>query len=111
MHTYNILVKKGHKKMKLSQFKSSTKQEEKTSKEEQKTKIQGEKSKDMQSLYEQYKNMDKNSLMQELIKNVDKQKREGSFDFSALQSQVSQVLPYLTQDQQKYLMTILSQLK
>ena len=96
--------------MKLSQFKSSTRQEEKTNKEE-KTKAQGEKSQDMQSLYEKYKDMDKNSLMQELLKNVDKQKKEGSFDFSALQSQVTQVLPYLTQDQQKYLMTILSQLK
>ncbi len=96
--------------MKLSQFKSSTKQEEKTNKEE-KTNAQSEKSQDMQSLYEKYKDMDKNSLMQELLKNVDKQKKEGSFDFSALQSQVTQVLPYLTQDQQKYLMTILSQLK
>ena len=96
--------------MKLSQFKSSTRQEEKTNKEE-KTNAQGEKSQDMQSLYEKYKDMDKNSLMQELLKNVDKQKKEGSFDFSALQSQVTQVLPYLTQDQQKYLMTILSQLK
>ena len=96
--------------MKLSQFKSSTKQEEKTNKEE-KTNAQSKKSQDMQSLYEKYKDMDKNSLMQELLKNVDKQKKEGSFDFSALQSQVTQVLPYLTQDQQKYLMTILSQLK
>ena len=65
----------------------------------------------MKNLYEKYKDMDQNSLMQELLKNVDKQKSDGNFDFEKLRIQINQILPYLTLDQQKYLMTILQQLK
>ena len=95
--------------MKLSEFKSTQKKEEKQ--EKISNEPQKKSTEYVEKLFDKYKDMDSNSLMQELIKNVDKQKSDGSFDFEKLQSQISQVLPYLSTDQQKYLMTILSQLK
>lgn len=95
--------------MKLSEFKSTQKKEEKQ--EKINNEPQKKSTEDVEKLFDKYKDIDSNSLMQELIKNVDKQKSDGSFDFEKLQSQISQVLPYLSTDQQKYLMTILSQLK
>ncbi len=95
--------------MKLSEFKSTQKKEEKQ--EKINNEPQKKSTEDVEKLFDKYKDMDSNSLMQELIKNVDKQKSDGSFDFEKLQSQISQVLPYLSTDQQKYLMTILSHLK
>ncbi len=92
--------------MKLSEFKSKGK---KQTEKQEKEKIN--ESTDVKNLYEKYKDMDQNSLMQELLKNVDKQKSDGNFDFEKLRIQINQILPYLTLDQQKYLMTILQQLK
>lgn len=92
--------------MKLSEFKSKG---EKQTEKQEKEKI--DESTDVKNLYEKYKDMDQNSLMQELLKNVDKQKSDGNFDFEKLRIQINQILPYLTLDQQKYLMTILQQLK
>ncbi len=94
--------------MKLSEFKSTQKKEKQ---EKIKDEPKKQSTEDVEKLFDKYKDMDSNSLMQELIKNVDKQKSDGSFDFEKLQSQIGQVLPYLSTDQQKYLMTILSQLK
>lgn len=92
--------------MKLSEFKSKGK---KQTEKQEKEKIN--ESTDVKNLYEKYKDMDQNSLMQELLKNVDKQKSDGNFDFEKLRIQINQILPYPTLDQQKYLMTILQQLK
>ena len=92
--------------MKLSEFKSTPKNQEKKQK-----KVDAKANEDIKSMYEKYKDYDSKSLMHELFKNVEQQKSEGSFDFDKLQSQVQQMLPYLTIEQQKNLMTILSQLK
>ncbi len=95
--------------MKFSEFKSTQKKEVKN--QTANTETQNSQTEDVEKLFEKYKDMDSNSLMGELLKNVDRQKNDGSFDFEKLQSQINQILPYLTDEQQKYLMTILSQLK
>ena len=50
-------------------------------------------------------------LMQELLKNVQKSKQDGSFDFEKLAGSIKQILPYLSQEQQNSVMTILNQIK
>lgn len=92
--------------MKLSQFKEQPKQ---TPKQEQTQNEQN--SKTVEQMYDTYKNMNQSELMNELKKNVSKQKQDGSFDYNKLSSTIEQVLPYLSQDQQKNLMSILNQIK
>ena len=88
--------------MKLSEFKS--KQNTDTQKEEQQTNK-------VEQLFNNYKDMNSNELMQELMKNVANGKRDGSFDFDKLKQSVEQVMPYLSQSQQQIVLNLLEQIK
>ena len=89
--------------MKLSEFKPSSEQKQNTGAKEQEQKVE--------DLYNTYKDMNSTELMQELLKNVQKSKQDGTFDFSKLTKSVEQILPYLSQEQKNSIMTILNQLK
>ena len=90
--------------MKLSEFKP--KAEQKQSQNEQK--LQDQK---VEDLFNKYKDMNSFELMQELLKNVQKSKQDGSFDFEKLSKSIEQILPYLSQEQQNSVIAILNQIK
>lgn len=92
--------------MKLSEYK-----EEKINKQEAKEKIQEKNEPKIEDLYAKYKNMDQNSLMQELVSQVSKQKQDGTFDYDKLNKTIQSVMPYLTEQQKNNLLSIISQLK
>ena len=50
-------------------------------------------------------------LMQELFKQVNHQKQNGTFDFKALENGISALEGYLTPEQQKKINNLLSQIK
>ena len=58
-----------------------------------------------------HKNKNANQLMEELLKNVTKSKSEGNFDFEKISESIKQIMPYLTQEQQQNIMTILHKIK
>ena len=91
--------------MRLSEFKLSAEQNQ--SKEQPKK----EQEQKVEDLYNTYKDMNSTELMQELFKNVQKSKQDGSFDFLKLSESVKQILPYLSQEQQNSVMSILNQIK
>ena len=89
--------------MKLSEFKQEPK--------EHKGKKQETITKTVEEMYNTYKNMNSNDLMVELMKNVSKQKEDGTFDMNKINSTLSSVMPYLTEEQKNNLLSILSQIK
>ena len=104
--------------MKLSEFKNAdesksinnAKTESKEYKENAKnTNTQKEKS--IEELYGTYKNMNSNQLLNELLKQVDNQKKDGTFNFDGLKNSLNQVMPFLNEEQKNNLMTILNQIK
>ena len=90
--------------MKLSEFKPKSEQKQSQNEE----KLQDQK---VEDLFNKYKDMNSFELMQELLKNVQKSKQDGSFDFEKLAESIKQILPYLSQEQQNSVMTILNQIK
>ena len=49
--------------------------------------------------------------MQELAKNVAKQKQNGTFDFDSISQSINAILPYLSEEQRQNIMTLLSTIK
>ena len=88
--------------MKLSEYMPKNEQNQKREKTEEKK---------VEDLFNTYKDMDSNELMQELLKNVQKSKTDGSFDFDKISQSIKQILPYLSVEQQNSIMTILNQIK
>ena len=91
--------------MKLSDFKETSKVQDNTINQQNKQQSTPE------EMFNTYKDMDQSQLMSELTKNIAKQKQDGSFDYNKIVSSISQVMPYLTGEQQQNLMTILNQIK
>ncbi len=102
--------------MKLSEFKNTEKSQSKSSenieKEDKKVKHTNKQNeKTIEELYSTYKNMNSNELLAQLLKQVDSQKKEGTFDFDNLKNSLNQVMPFLNEEQKNNLMTILNQIK
>ena len=102
--------------MKLSEFKNTEKSQstssENTEKEDKTFKQTNKQSeKTIEELYSTYKNMNSNELLAQLLKQVDSQKKEGTFNFDNLKNSLNQVMPFLNEEQKNNLMTILNQIK
>ena len=62
-------------------------------------------------LFDTYKNMDQSELMKTIMDEVAQQKQKGTFDYEKLNASLSQVLPFLSDEQKNNLLTILQKLK
>ncbi len=100
--------------MKLSEFKNTntntTKEETKSKNDKEKVKTEQTK-KSIEELYDTYKNMNSSELLTQLKKQVENQKKDGSFNFDNLTSSLNQIMPFLNEEQKNNLMTILNQIK
>ncbi len=100
--------------MKLSEFKNTntntTKEEIKSKNDKEKVKTE-QTQKSIEELYDTYKNMNSSELLTQLKKQVENQKKDGSFNFDNLTSSLNQIMPFLNEEQKNNLMTILNQIK
>lgn len=62
-------------------------------------------------LYNEYKGMSEDELINELYKYVAKQKQDGTFDYDSLSNMLNQLTPLLTSEQQNKMKDILNSLK
>lgn len=67
--------------------------------------------KQVESLYNTYKGKTEDELLEELIKHVAKQKQNGTYDYDSLQSLISKITPYLTNEQKAKLNEVLKQIQ
>lgn len=72
---------------------------------------QNNKSQTIEQLYDTYKSMNQSELLNTLLTEVEKQKQEGTFDYQKIQSNLSQVFPFLNEEQKTNLLTILQKIK
>ena len=91
--------------MKFSEF-AKQNNSEKTQKEPTK-----EFSQNIENLYDKYKDFSQDELMQELAKNVNIQKQNGTFDFEHISNSVNMILPYLNEQQKQTIISLLNNLK
>lgn len=63
------------------------------------------------TLYNEYKGMSEDELINELYKYVAKQKQDGTFDYDSLTKMLNQLTPFLTSEQQNKMNYILNSLK
>ena len=92
--------------MKLSEFKTT--QEKKEQQEPNKQELN---QKDIEEIYNKFKDKSQSEIMQELFGQVQKQKQNGTFDYDKICSMVELMSPYLNQEQKNNILTILSKLK
>ena len=76
-------------------------------KKENNTKISEE---DVANLYNQYKNMSQDDLLKKLFTEVDKQKKDGTFNLKSLENAVDNISAFLTDEQIKNIKSILKQM-
>ena len=93
--------------MKLSEYKPEENCD--TNKKSHEKKV--EENKSIEEMYNIYKNFSQDELTNELFKNIAKQKSDGTFDYEKINQTISQVLPYLNENQKNNLMTILQKIK
>ena len=63
------------------------------------------------ALYNEYKGMSEDELINELYKYVAKQKQDGTFYYDSLNNMLNQLTPFLTSEQQNKMKDILNSLK
>lgn len=71
----------------------------------------GDNTKKVEDLYEKYKDKNEDELLKELLKNVEKQKREGSFNYQGLINTIDKILPFLSKEQNLRIKQILENIK
>lgn len=67
--------------------------------------------KKVEELYDEYKDKSEDELMQELFKNVQKQKNEGSFNYDSLKTMIDKISPFLNVEQKLKIKDLLEKLK
>ena len=90
--------------MKLSEYKENKGNQRKTVE-------QREQSITVEQLFNNYKDMNSNQLFEELFNRVNESKKNGTFDFDKLKESIQQIMPYLSEEQQKNVLSILGQIK
>lgn len=74
-------------------------------------KIDKGKEKEFEKLYDEYKDKNEDELLSELMKNVQKQKRDGTFNYDSIAKTVDGLSPFLTKEQNLKIKDILKQLR
>lgn len=67
--------------------------------------------KKIEDLYEKYKDKNEDELLNELLKNVEKQKKEGSFNYQGLINTIDKISPFLSKEQNLRIKEILENIK
>ena len=102
MHAYNKLVQERRVLVKsLSDFS----EEELESDKEEITE------KDLKKAYEKYKDLPEDELLKELYKEIDRQKKNGTFDIENLKFLVNSMAPMLTPEQLNNINALLERIK
>lgn len=102
MHAYNKLVQERRVLVKsLSDFS----EEELESDKEEITE------KDLKEAYDKYKDLPEDELLKELYKEIDRQKKNGSFDIENLKFLVNSMAPMLTPEQLNNINALLERIK
>ncbi len=65
---------------------------------------------DMRSVYDKYKNFSHSQLMQELLRTVNEQKNNGTFDKEQLLSTLSLIVPSLSEEQRERIYSMVDKL-
>lgn len=65
----------------------------------------------VEQIYNKYKNKNQQQLLDELFKNVEEQKQNGSFDYNGLTNMLEKMSPFLNQEQKQNLETLLNKIK
>ncbi len=65
----------------------------------------------VEDLYERYKDKSEDELLNELLKNVEKQKKDGSFNYQGLINTIDKVSPFLSKEQNLKIKEILKNIK
>lgn len=66
--------------------------------------------KNVEELYNKYKDKSENELLDELLKNVSQQKQNGTYNYSNILSMVQNIMPYLNEHQKQKIQEILSKI-
>ena len=64
-----------------------------------------------EQIFNKYKNKNQEDLMNELFKNVDKQKQNGNFDYKSLVCMAEKMSPFLSPEQKQNLEILLNKIK
>lgn len=67
--------------------------------------------KNVEELYDKYKDKSQDELLAELLKNVDKQKKDGTFNYDGLVKTIEKVSPFLTKEQNSKIKEILKNIQ
>ena len=70
-----------------------------------------EDSKKIEDIYNTYKNKSQDELTYELLKHVENQKKDGTFNYDSLCEMLNKVSPFLTKDQKLKMNELLKKLK
>ncbi len=97
--------------MKLSEFKTKNSQAKKTTDKTKNEMNNNVHQKSVEELYDTYKDMNQDQLLSQLFKQVENQKKDGTFNFERLNDYAKQISPFLNEEQKNNLMTILNQIK
>lgn len=73
-------------------------------------KINTNEEKNIEEVYEKYKNKSQDELIEELFKNVNEQKQNGTFNYEGLKNTIQKVSPFLTREQNLKLKELLGKL-
>ena len=65
----------------------------------------------IEDIYNKYKDKSESELMGDLFNTVNKQKKDGTFDYEGIENAISKISPYLTEEQSERLKGILKTLK
>ena len=65
----------------------------------------------VEELYDEYKDKNEDELLSELFKNVNKQKKDGTFNYNSLKSTIDRMSPFLTKEQNLKIKELLEKIK
>ena len=65
----------------------------------------------VEDLYNKYKGKDQDQLLVQLFENVQKQKSEGTFDYQSLCVIIDKISPFLSDEQQQKIKSLLTKIK
>ena len=108
MLAYNRLVQERRSNLKsLSDFSEETFKREKESLKEKDSFTE----EDIKQTFDKYKDMPQDELLKTFFSEVDKQKKDGTFDIENLKSLVNSMAPMLTQEQLSNINSILERIR
>ena len=76
-----------------------------------KSSVGNENTKNVEELYDKYKDKNEDELLSELFKNVAKQKEDGTFNYEGLLNTINKVSPFLSKEQNLKIKEILKNIQ